>query len=442
MTRQPDHERKPVIIRLEQRRGRAVGRHFLQDFRNAGGSPLGHVQLLQELADAPVAVAPADRTARLQVFHAYRSLRAGEAEDGQFIVADAHLDGLTLLVGAVIDRVHHGLFDGGERVIPDPRGLGAVGMLDDRLAQKVALDVAQRLARHPRQRPLEDLLVETVAARAFGEPDHIDLHAGEEPLRRFVEKQQAHVLGPRRFAGAARHVHLTRQRLDGKPRRIRRQRAAHFLQEALHQGLGKIIDACELVEAVVERNLRRQAQQLLLGVALGLDRAAVAADVVAPGFLAGRDRFRCLVRSRLSARRLQHDQVAAIDHFDTQYREIRRLNQLAVRQQFALDFVELVVRQADRRKHGLAVGVAVLPDHHVAAAQVLEVVGEGAEGADDRVRVPAGLVLDALALDRALAQQVVEVDGEFVATRLHFCASNNAFSSRSISFLARRTSSS
>lgn len=53
-----------------------------------------------------------------------------------------------------------------------------------------------------------------------------------------------------------------------------------------------------------------------------------------------------------------------------------------MRQQFALNFVRLVVGQADRRKDGLAVGIAVLPDHHVAATRVLEVVGEGAQGVD------------------------------------------------------------
>ncbi len=84
-------------------------------------------------------------------------------------------------------------------------------MFDNRLVQIVALDVAKGLARHPRQRPLENLFLKTVAARTFGEPDHINLHAGEEPLRLLIEKQQAHVLGPRRFGRAARHVHLPPQ---------------------------------------------------------------------------------------------------------------------------------------------------------------------------------------------------------------------------------------
>ena len=84
-----------------------------------------------------------------------------------------------------------------------------------------------------------------------------------------------------------------------------------------------------------------------------------------------------------------------------------------MRQQFALNLVELVVRQPHGWKHRLAIGITILPDHHITAAEVFKVVGECAHGTDDRVRIPTGLVLDALTLDGALAQQVVEVDGQF-----------------------------
>ena len=48
--------------------------------------------------------------------------------------------------------------------------------------------------------------------------------------------------------------------------------------------------------------------------------------------------------------------------------------------------------------------------HHVAAAEIVKVVGEGADGVQHALRIPSGLVLDALALDGALAQQIVKVD--------------------------------
>ena len=83
-----------------------------------------------------------------------------------------------------------------------------------------------------------------------------------------------------------------------------------------------------------------------------------------------------------------------------------------MREQLLLDSVELVVGEARRRKEGLAIGIAVLPDDHIATAQVCEVVGKCADRAQDRVGVPAGLVFDALTLHGALVQEVVEVDGK------------------------------
>jgi hypothetical protein len=67
MARQPDHEREAVVVRLEQRRRRAIGGHRLQDFRDARRAAFGQVQLLQELADAPIAVAAADSSAGLKI---------------------------------------------------------------------------------------------------------------------------------------------------------------------------------------------------------------------------------------------------------------------------------------------------------------------------------------------------------------------------------------
>lgn len=57
--------------------------------------------------------------------------------------------------------------------------------------------------------------------------------------------------------------------------------------------------------------------------------------------------------------------------------------------------------------------IAILADHYITAAEVFEVIGKGTDGADDRVRIPSSLVLDALTLGGALAQQVIEVDGKF-----------------------------
>lgn len=61
--------------------------------------------------------------------------------------------------------------------------------------------------------------------------------------------------------------------------------------------------------------------------------------------------------------------------------------------------------------------ITILPNHHVTAAQILKVIGEGAKRANNGVRISARLVFDTLAFDRALAQELIEVDGQFVRHR-------------------------
>ena len=107
---------------------------------------------------------------------------------------------------------------------------------------------------------------------------------------------------------------------------------------------------------------------------------------------------RRLVRSILSSRGPQDDQVSALELLDAQDREVRGLDQVAVGQQFPLNLVELICLQAGRRKDRLTGVIAILPDDDVAAAQVLEVVGEGTQGSDDGVRIPTRLVFDTVCL--------------------------------------------
>ena len=89
------------------------------------------------------------------------------------------------------------------------------------------------------------------------------------------------------------------------------------------------------------------------------------------------------------------------------------MDQVAETQQLILDFIELVLLQAYRWKHRHPGRIAILADHHIATAQVLEVIGEGTQRPQNRIRVPARLVFNALAFHLPLAEEVFEVDGEF-----------------------------
>ena len=124
----------------------------------------------------------------------------------------------------------------------------------------------------------------------------------------------------------------------------------------------------------------------------------------------------------MPARHPQHGQIAALNFRHRQHRKIGWLNQLAASQQLPLNLVKLIAGYAHGRKHRLPASITILPDHPIAATQMLEIIGEGAHRAQHRVRVPARLVFDALALDVALAQQVllelaVAGSSHFVVTR-------------------------
>src|SRR5207302_7899884 len=88
-------------------------------------------------------------------------------------------------------------------------------------------------------------------------------------------------------------------------------------------------------------------------------------------------------------------------------------DRVANRQEVALNPVELLRWQADRRKDRLAVGIAILPDNDVAAPKIFKVVREGAQRPDDGIGIPARLVFDPIAFDGSLSQQVIDIDRKF-----------------------------
>ena len=50
--------------------------------------------------------------------------------------------------------------------------------------------------------------------------------------------------------------------------------------------------------------------------------------------------------------------------------------------------------------------------HHVSAAQIVQVVRKGTDGVQHTLRAPAGPVLDAFAFELAQPEQIVKVDGK------------------------------
>ena len=349
----------------------------LADDRDARATTFGQFQFLEEFADPAIAVAPGDDLVAVEGLDPNRGVRAGIAYDLDPVGIDADFHRLTLFVAAVVDGVDQCLLNGCKRVVEDPGGFGPVLLLDDLLADDVVLDVSQGVADLLVDGSTEGLLDQFCAGGSLGEYHDIDLGARQEPLGRLVEEQDADVAGLDEFVAPLDDVHLPRELHERHLRRLSIQAAADFLQVCLDERQSQVFHARNLTEPVVEGDRGREAEQFSLVVASGFDRAGVAADVVVVDPVLGGDLLGSLVRSVLAAGCPQHDEVLAFDRFDTEDGEIGRLDQIAGSEEFLLDLVQLVVGHTDGREDRLTVLIAVLADDDVAAAQVLEIVGEG-----------------------------------------------------------------
>ena len=126
----------------------------------------------------------------------------------------------------MVDGVDHRFFNGADREIPGSLGLRLVGILDHGFFQVVTFDVADRLAENDGQRPAKLFLLELIAARPIGKPDHINLGGRKKPVWPLVEEQQTYVLGKHRLGGAADDIQALAQVLNGQALCFRCQFAA------------------------------------------------------------------------------------------------------------------------------------------------------------------------------------------------------------------------
>ena len=79
-------------------------------------------------------------------------------------------------------------------------------------------------------------------------------------------------------------------------------------------------------------------------------------------------------------------------------------------EKFPLNRFELIGIQADRGKARLPMLIAILADDDVAAPKILKVIRESAKRSHNCVRVPSGLVFNAVPFDSALSKQIVQVE--------------------------------
>ena len=78
----------------------------------------------------------------------------------------------------MVHGINQSFLNGGHRVIEEPRGFGAVFMLNDFFLNHVVLDVSQGVANLHVNRTTQDLLDDLIAAGSLWKRHDIDLCAG------------------------------------------------------------------------------------------------------------------------------------------------------------------------------------------------------------------------------------------------------------------------
>ena len=254
----------------------------MEDLRDPGCPTLGELELLEEFADAAIAVTPRHGPASSEVIESDGAIRSWKTDDRKLVRCDADFDRFPFLVAAVVDGVDDSLLNRRVREVRHAGRLGPVRMLDHRLADVVASNVIERLSHHAMERSAKGLLGEAVAPRFIGEPDHVDLGLRKKPVRLEVEEEQPDIEGERRLRGAPDNVHLTPQ-LDQRERGGQGSEIAADLREELrHQVAGEIVHLRPLVDAVVEGHRGGKREQFRFIGSCGPDGAGTLADEVTP----------------------------------------------------------------------------------------------------------------------------------------------------------------
>jgi len=140
--------------------------------------------------------------------------------------------------------------------------------------------IGQRIFEDHIQRPSEDLLREGVAARPIRKLHHINLGLRKKVLRGRVEKHQADIQRVHRLSGTVGNPHLATQLGKIHGAGIGQQVAADLAEKILNQRKFKVVQRGSVVDAVVERNRGRQADQLDFLFVLGPDGGGTFAKIV------------------------------------------------------------------------------------------------------------------------------------------------------------------
>ena len=124
------------------RERRPIPQHRSPDRGDSRAAPFGQIEFLQKLPNPAISIPPGDDLFLVECVGPNGRIRAGVADDLDPVGVDPNFDRFALFIAAVIDGVDDSLFDGGEGVVEDPCGFGAVRVFDDLFANDVAFQIA------------------------------------------------------------------------------------------------------------------------------------------------------------------------------------------------------------------------------------------------------------------------------------------------------------
>ena len=101
--------------------------------------------------------------------------------------------------------------------------------------------------------------------------------------------------------------------------------------------------------------------------------------------------------------------MAILDHIRGDDGMVGRLDPIAQGENLLLDFVYPVCRDSGRRQDGQTVPL-LDADNDITSAQIVKVIGKGAERMDDGLRIPTFLEFEALTFDSMSLKECVNID--------------------------------
>lgn len=227
-----------------------------------------------------------------------------------------------------------------------------------------------------------------------------------------MKEEQADVEREERLGGAARDLELAGEVGERQGVGFGGEVAADLGQKFADERAGEVFDAGLLVDAVVEGHGGGEGDEFAFVGAASADGAGAFADKIGPVGFVGGERNAGFVGAGLAAGRPEHEHGAAVDHVGGDDGVVGGLEAVVPEvEKFLLDGVERRGRKSGGRQDGAAVLLGDADDE-VAAAEVVEIVGEGGEGVEGVLRVPAGLELEAFPFHGVTVEQGGEIDRE------------------------------